>query len=176
MRKIIIHEWDGIQLSMPERVLPLFHTVHNYKSFPDNYCGAGKGLGEKLVPDYIFGPSRYLDFMGFNFSIKITPACFIHDEDWSDADPTWTDFYASNFRLSSNIASIIQSKAANGFIKARALYRPVTYQNAVDIAGKGVFWSIKAGQGYKIPHDAVRHVDTDLKYAVMMKIKKKDLL
>jgi len=46
----------------------------------------------------------------------------------------------------------------------------------VDIAGKGVFWSIKAGQGYKIPHDAVRHVDTDLKYAVMMKIKKKDLL
>lgn len=156
--EIIDIVFDGIALKCPSScALPL--KKYTYESFPTNFCGAGKGMGEALVPDFVFGPTRFLKFLGLDVSIKISPACFIHDEDWFLADPTWNAFYASNERFHENIESIINAKARNEYIKARALYRPVTYKNAVDLAGRYVFWTMKWKTCTNIPFDALKYVN-----------------
>lgn len=150
--------FDGIDLKMWDQVVHLFPIEYTYATFPSHFCGAGTGLNELAVPDYIFGSTRLLAFLGFDISIKISPACFIHDKEWQLANPTWEDFHVSNARLHQNIESIIHTKARNEWVKARALYRPVTYLNAVSLAGRGVFWNLKIEEGHCIPEDAMAYV------------------
>ncbi len=114
------------------------------KDFPDS-CGPGRGLGEILVPDSIFG-------------LKISPACWIHDRSWVLAAPTWNDFHQTNYMLERNMQSIIIGRSKFTFLKYARLYRPVTYFIAVDTIGIEHFWKLKkkqmqAGQwfGYILP-------------------------
>lgn len=115
----------------------------DYKDFSDCYCGAGHGLGEKLVPDYIFSL--------FWFRIKISPACWIHDNDWDLAEPTREAFAESNDRFQDNINAIITSQARYGWVERLARYRAATYRNAVDGPGERIFWALKKQQGYDVP-------------------------
>jgi hypothetical protein len=172
---IVTFDFDGIQLSIPEKLLPIFPSNYTYKTFPDNFCGAGDGIGEKLVPDYIFGPTRFLKFIGLNVSIKLSPACWIHDKDWIVAEPTWEAFGETNDRFHKNLEAIIEAKCKYEWLKARALYRPVTYRNAVSIAGKSVFWSLKSAQGFHLPKNAYCHVDIQGKNLMKQKMKAGDL-
>ena len=173
-RRILnLDNWE-IPLLVPEDVYPLFpSTKYTYETFPVNYCGAGNGFGEKIVPDFIFGLSRFLRIFGLDFSIKISPACFVHDSDYESAPPEWQEFYDANDRLHENIEHIIEKKARNEILKDIARYRAVTYRNAVDLKGKSVFWSLKAEQGHNIPADAEKYVDHEIKLIHRERLKSK---
>jgi len=151
--------FDNIPLKMWRQAVHLFPIEYTYDTFPTHFCGAGTGLSELAIPDYIFGPTRLVGFMGLDISIKISPACFIHDMEWALASPTWEDFHVSNARLHQNIETIVELKARNEWVKARALYRPVTYRNAVALGGRSIFWTLKYDEGYDIPEDAMAFVN-----------------
>jgi hypothetical protein len=163
-RKIIrLETWD-IPLYVPEEVFPIFPMEkYKYETFPVNYCGEGNGFSEKIIPDYIFGLSRILRVFGLDVSIKISPACFIHDYDYEYCSATWEEFYEANTRLHENIETIIEHRARNEVVRDIARYRAVTYRNAVDLQGKNVFWSLKAEQGHYIPDNAVKHVNHEIR-------------
>ena len=44
-------------------------------NFP-SCCGAGTGVQEKVIPDNFYG-------------VNVSPACWIHDQMFTLADPTW---------------------------------------------------------------------------------------
>ena len=96
-------------------------------------CGAGHGLGERLVPESVFG-------------VRITPACYIHDHCWALAEPSWADFHAANSIFLHNMLAIIQTRSSHKLARAIRNYRALTYYNAVDIAGQDIFWALKNGQ------------------------------
>jgi len=176
MNKIVPFMFDKILLLAPEKIAEQFPKSYTYDSFPDSYCGAGNGLGEKLVPDYIFGFLRPLRYFGLDYSIKVSPACYIHDKEWWDAEPTAFDFDSSNNRLHTNMESIIEAKARNAFMKARALYRPVTYLNAVNIHGKRIFWSMKAGQGHIVPIEMRKYVSEEAHELFKLRVNSGDII
>ena len=86
---------------------------------------------ETIVPESILG-------------LKISIACYIHDDDWTIAPPTWDAFHAANSRLLTNLNSIIDTKST--FI-LRPLRRFIAtlYFIAVNDASE-VFWDIKRSQ------------------------------
>ena len=104
-----------------------------YVSDFTSYCGAGKGLGDIIVPETIWG-------------LRISPACFVHDFMWADANPTWEEFHASNAIFLRNIISLIMGQSKSSILKYFRMYRAVTYYNAVDHIGQNIFWSIKHKQ------------------------------
>ena len=101
-------------------------TIKEFKA----YCGAGDGIFNTLVPEYIFG-------------VKISPACWNHDEMWAAAEPTWADFHYSNSIFLSNIISLIGYQSRSNTMKHLRMYRAVTYYNAVDTIGAPIFWHMK---------------------------------
>lgn len=160
----IIFTFDRtIPLEIPIDLRYKFPMNFTYRTFPDNFCGSGDGVSEKIIPDYIYSYTKWLKWLGLDFSIKLSPACWIHDKEWIITLPTWDAFHESNDRLHRNIESIIEVKCRNEFLKARALYRPVTYKNAVNIHGKSNFWTLKVAQGHTIPSNARIHIDVEKK-------------
>lgn len=154
---MIIQMWDGIPLQITLPMVESFNKTfgkYDYESFPASYCGAGNGFGEKLIPDYVYGYTRILP--GFlDISIKLSPACKIHDDDYELAPPTWEAFHEANSRLYANTKSIIVKKTNPGLIKRNALRYPAIYSQAVDAFGRGIFWRIKRAQGFSIPPSAL---------------------
>lgn len=101
--------------------------------FPD-CCGAGDGLGNKLVPDRIAG-------------VRISAACFGHDDDWHYAEPTWEAFHASNDRFHRNIMAILRVRSANALTRLIRMFLATCYFRAVDDKiGVLLFWSLKNKQ------------------------------
>lgn len=98
-----------------------------------SYCGAGKGFGDVIVPETMWG-------------LPISPACFVHDIMWDMAEPTWDDFHSSNAIFLRNITSLINTQSKSNFLKHLRMYRAVTYFNAVDSIGKTIFWNLKHKQ------------------------------
>jgi len=107
-----------------------FPSIHIEDYGP--YCGAGKGIGNTVVPESIWG-------------LRISVACFIHDTMWDKAERTWADFHQSNSVFLKNILTIIIVCSRNGFMKRLRLYPAVTYYNAVDSLGQ-VFWRDVGGE------------------------------
>lgn len=101
----------------------------NVELFGD-YCGAGTGIANTLVPETIWG-------------IKISPACFIHDVMWERAEPTWADFHHSNSVFWHNINTLVMEQSKSKTLGRLRLYRAVTYYNAVDSIGASIFWRMK---------------------------------
>jgi len=125
---------DGTQLLIPDSLTEL--PFSKLDACPD-CCGAGRGLGEKLIPEKVFG-------------LRISAACWIHDRDWELAEPTWDAFHAANGRLLHNMVQIITIKSSNMFIRTLRIYRPSTYFAAVSTAGAGIFKKLKRTQGHDI--------------------------
>jgi len=96
----------------------------------NDYCGAGEGLFNTLVPEKVWG-------------IPISPACFIHDRMWAMADASWCDFHYSNSVFLSNINALISYQSRSKCLKRIRMYRAVTYYNAVDSIGSEIFWRMK---------------------------------
>lgn len=146
---IITCSYSGATLEMPS---PAWHKwpghLLAYNEFPACYCGAGSGIGELLVPDWIFGLFRWC-----GWAILISPACWIHDQDWDLAEPTIEEFTESNDRFQANINALITVANVPGFVKRLARYRACTYRNAVDGPGEAIFWRLKKEQGHDVPEE-----------------------
>ena len=151
---MIIQMWEGMGLQVIEQVVPLFPFC-SYADFPDCYCGAGNGLGQKLVPDYVYSYMRWLPGR-LDISIKLSPACWLHDKDFEFSPPTWDSFHASNSRLFANCKTIIdkQSEGYPSILRRHALHYPDIYAQAVDTLGRRIFWQLKQRQGHTIPASA----------------------
>ena len=117
---------EGVALVVPASYVAPCSLV---SEFPD-CCGAGKGLGEKAVPETMYG-------------LRVSAACHIHDYSWEVAEPTWADFHQTNSMFLRNILAIIRAKSRNGFMRGLRNYRAVTYFTAVDEVGVKGFWKLK---------------------------------
>ena len=92
----------------------------------ENCCGSGDGLGEKLVPDTIWG-------------LKISLACFVHDDMFERGEGDWKVFHQSNSVFLKNIISLIHAYSKSFILKHLRLYRAISYYNAVDVFGRSSF-------------------------------------
>lgn len=89
----------------------------------DSYgCGAGKGFGDAIVPDTMWG-------------LVIKVCCIIHDIDWDNATCI-EDIERANERFLINLIRFINGESAFG-LRALRRYRATTYYCAVqDIGSK----------------------------------------
>jgi hypothetical protein len=150
---MLIQMWEGMGLQITEAMVKIFPKC-SYLDFPENCCGAGDGIWEKVVPDYIYIYPIIVHGAKFQ-RIKISPACTIHDLDYDLGPPTWDHFHESNSRLYANIKTIVQKHTIEGSnAQIYALRFPAIYAHAVDTAGRKIFWKIKQEQGFKIPDSA----------------------
>lgn len=133
---------DGVPLIVPlVGGKPLEFPWDKWEKFP-TYCGAGRGIGDLVVPDVIFG-------------LKVSPVCFIHDVDFALGPPTWEGFHAANYRFLNNLNNAIRYRSQNIILQHLRMYRAVTYFNAVDTVGALAYWAVKASQGYEKPNSSV---------------------
>ncbi len=137
--------WDGIDLQIQDTMLPLL-SYWKYDNFPSNFCGAGRGFWEWVIPDVLVVLGQK--------DIKLSMPCAIHDWDWECGEPTWDFFHDSNSRLYYNIKSVILAKAETERVKAYADRLPAIYAHSVDTVGRNIFWKLKEKQGYPIPRSA----------------------
>jgi len=100
--------------------------------FPD-CCGAGSGIGEKIIPETIFG-------------IRVSKACHIHDDCFDNGEATWADFHQSNYMFLRNIIAIIVEESHPVFTWFR-LVRAASFFYAVDTVGAKVYARLKRRQG-----------------------------
>lgn len=134
-----VKEFDGVPLIVPKINGGFRFPQSTFENF-EAYCGAGKGLGNIMVPETIYG-------------LKVSPACFIHDKMFEWSEPSWKAFHYSNNVFHLNIRNIIRYRSANWFMRSIRYYRAVTYFNAVDGPGAYCFWGTKVAQGQidKVP-------------------------
>lgn len=116
--------------------IPILHRrglimPRSLAAFPD-CCGAGRGLGQIMVPETIWG-------------LRISPACYVHDDDWDIAPPTWEAFRAANSRFLENINSLINHSSRLALLRMLRRYRAATYYSAVSEASI-IFWRLKRRQ------------------------------
>lgn len=98
-------------------------------------CGAGNGIQEKVIPDNFYG-------------VNVSPACWIHDQMFTLADPAWEDFYLANDTFIHNLKQIIEHESGNRVMKQLRIIRAYEYYAAVMLPGSIAFWSMKAKQGF----------------------------
>jgi hypothetical protein len=126
--------FDGVPLIVPVISGALMEFLQDtFKGYPSK-CGAGEGIGDKIVPETVFG-------------LPISPVCHIHDTMFDIAEATWQDFHQANSVFLHNILSTIRHKSNNSVMEHIRNYRAVTFYNAVDTIGGSVFWDLKA-EGY----------------------------
>ncbi len=101
--------------------------------FYPSFCGAGKGIGDKIIPEKMYG-------------LKVSPACHIHDDMWDKASDTFFEFMLTNMIFIFNIWMIIIHSKGNKFIKMLRCLRAVTYFTGVFIFGRSVFKKLKKDQ------------------------------
>lgn len=97
-------------------------------------CGAGTGIQETLVPDTFYG-------------LNVSPACWIHDQMFALAGPTWTEFHQSNDVFLHNLKQIIKASTNSVFLKHLRYIRAFEYYAAVTLPGSIAFWGLKRLQG-----------------------------
>lgn len=125
--------FDGIHLTVPViEGVPFYDwagtTTEDYGCF----CGAGEGLGEKIIPESLL-------------FLKISVACHIHDLCWELAEPTQQALDRANKVFLDNLQAI--NKARSGWVMriARAQIA-MFYYSAVDTKKNKVFWNLKREQ------------------------------
>jgi len=89
-------------------------------------CGAGTGLQEKLVPDSFYG-------------LNVSPACWVHDQMFALAEPTWVDFHQCNDIFLDNLKTIIRFHNSSAFIKHLRYIRAFEYYAAVITLARNVY-------------------------------------
>jgi len=124
---------DGVQLVCRDGYNPPHELLADF----DNCCGAGEGLGEKLVPDKIMG-------------VKISAACNIHDDCFEMGDATWADFHQSNSMFIRNIINILRVKSKWRILGFFRVLMAATFFYAVDTIGAAIYKKLKESQGLNI--------------------------
>lgn len=91
-------------------------------------CGPGRGLGEKLIPETIWG-------------LSVTPACQIHDQMYEKGE-TIGDKESADRVFLNNMLRIINGNS-NRFMRWLRTRRALKYYEAVRDFGGPAFWSNK---------------------------------
>ena len=97
-------------------------------------CGYGSSFQEKVIPDNFYG-------------VNVSPACWVHDQMFALADPTWKDFYLANDTFIHNLKQIVEHESDSRVMKQLRIIRAYEYYAAVMLPGSIAFWSMKAKQG-----------------------------
>lgn len=133
-----LFNFDGIPLQLPviDTTGRKIELPPSYKKYTDfgSYCGSGRGIGDKLVPEVILG-------------LRVSLACYIHDQSWDIAEATWDAFHLSNFAFFHNLMMLNSFKSSNTIAEHLRVYRIGTYYNSVDTIGAMFFWKCKIEQG-----------------------------
>jgi len=113
-------------------VLRLYYPPTFPKSveFFHGKCGAGSGLGEKLVPETIW-------------FLNITPACKIHDHMYAIADPTDEAKKEADRTFRNNMIRIVHYHTDSVIITRLRLNRANVYYRIVKDFGGPAFWNNK---------------------------------
>lgn len=119
--KFILQRHDGVPMVTLEGFV--FHK-EKHKDYP-SYCGAGKGLQEKLIPETFYG-------------LRISAACHTHDDFWINSDKGDLDFLMSNALFLLNSLMIISNKGSIWLVFLRS-YRAIKYFFAVNTVGKKIY-------------------------------------
>ena len=98
-------------------------------------CGPGRGILEKLVPDYIYA--------GWPFykPLCITPACAIHDFCYGTGEDTIAWKKESDRIFLNNLVRIVESCPSCGLVRKARLDRCKIYYKAVKVFGGPAFWA-----------------------------------
>ena len=131
MERMKIVSIEGVPFLLRESVKVPFPRLDD---FPD-CCGAGEGLGEKAIPETMWG-------------LRVSPACWFHDEDFAEVEPTAEALKGANFRLFVNASSLIIYRSKSVILRHWRLYWAAKYFSAVQTAGAATFWKLKRNQGY----------------------------
>ena len=95
-----------------------------FRDFP-SCCGAG--MTDPLVPETMWG-------------LNISPACWVHDRMFEQADKTWADFFQANEIFEHNLETIIDQKSRSRVLKMLRRHRAHIYAKAVYIFGANYFF------------------------------------
>ena len=101
--------YAGANIEIPSFLVPLWPRGLPLESWP-TFCGAGSGLGDRIVPDCIN-------------SVRIACCCFIHDIDWCMSDNSFTDFMQANLRLYLNLRNVVIANDKPGWFRKMAAER-----------------------------------------------------
>lgn len=122
----IREKFDGVQLVRP--VDPEFSWGHpTFVGFP-TCCGAGKGLGDALVPDSWYG-------------VCFSPACKVHDFMFDKVEASWAGFHYANSVFLCNLLAIANNYPCNRFKRQLLRVKAYQYYEAVNSFGAIVFWA-----------------------------------
>lgn len=122
--------FDGVALVVPViSGRPMEFLQKTFNKYPPR-CGPGPGFGNIVVPDTMLG-------------LPVSVPCHIHDVMWEVCEATWGGFHYSNSVLLHNLLTVIKERSDSCVLEHLRNYRAVTYYNAVDTIGAGVFWGIK---------------------------------
>ncbi len=115
-----------VHYQTPDEFEFVINSIYRYPSF----CGAGSGIGDLIVPEYIGG-------------MKCSHICHIHDEWWEACDPTWIAFLRGNMAFGYNLA-VYLATGRGGFIdRAWRLFKGALYVGAVSTVGWKIFKKLK---------------------------------
>ena len=89
--------YHGVDLQVPEKLVPALPPETLPMAKWPSFCGAGDGIGNHLVSDYIQG-------------IPIKVICFIHDIEWATTTDTREAFHAANRRFFRNLVSLLNGR------------------------------------------------------------------
>ena len=123
VKKLIYY---GVAYLVPEEFEFIDREICNYPSF----CGAGKGIGDKIVPEFIGG-------------LRISHICHGHDESFDAANYTFVDFIISNMMFAYNLLVYLSSKSGTRFSRYWRGIKGSIYVLAVCTIGWKVFKDLK---------------------------------
>ena len=104
-----------------------FDTGQTHDDY-ESYCGAGKGLGDTIVPETMYG-------------MRISHICHIHDVSWEVSDGGLSDFAISNAMFLFNLIIFVTRKS-NILLRYARACRCVTYFKAVNKIGWPIYKSL----------------------------------
>jgi len=125
----IVERFDGVALIRPLNGFMWPH--HKFSGFPE-CCGAGEGMGEKVVPEKIL-------------DMSVSPACYVHDWMFLYGDRDWQGFHHANSIFLNNLLSINEKRGGNWFL--RKLRIPLItgwFISVSSVAGAAKFFSLGA--------------------------------
>lgn len=121
-------KYNGVSYITPVEFLFCCETIEGYPT----RCGAGEGIGDKIVPEIVGGK-------------KCSHICDIHDFSWEIANDTLKDFITSNLIFLFNFAVYLFVEG-NFFQRGWRVISGLAYVIAVSTFGYKHFKKLKLGQ------------------------------
>lgn len=114
---IVRKDVEGVVLSMPKILANIWPRL-SIHDFPD-FCGAGEGFGEKIVPETFYGMS-------------VRHNCFIHDITHTILPPTVEYWHISNELMLVNCLRTIRAFSTSKVLRYLRERRAVLYFDGVE--------------------------------------------